>query len=175
MIKKVLLAAALCITAAIGVEAQKFEVTASYGAYTQMDAMGMKDGWDNVNTAWGAINLGSYFRLTQNIWIGSSYTLSSATTKDSPEHSSIVYHAIMMNGRYHYYSNDIVSLYGKLGLGVEISRMKPLVGDSYNKTYFAFQIVPVGAQVDIYKGLAMFAEAGFGAQGLLQLGFKYKF
>lgn len=174
MIKKVLLSAALCILAAIGVSAQKFEVMASYGAYTQMDAMGMKDGWRGVNTAWGAVNIGSNFRLTQNIWLGSSYTFSSTTTKESPEHSSIAYHAIMMNGRYHYYSNNIVSLYGKLGLGVEISRMQPLVGDSYNKTYCAFQIVPVGAQVDIYKGLAMFAEAGFGAQGLFQFGFKYQ-
>lgn len=175
MIKKLFLATALCLASVIGVAAQKAEITASYGAYTQMDATDMKDGWHHVNTAWGALNLGANFRVTRNIWVGPSYTFSSTTTKGGPEHSSIAYHAIMMNGRYHYYRNSIVTLYAKLGLGVEISHMQPRHDDSYNKAYCAFQIVPVGAQVDINRAWAMYAEAGFGAQGLFQFGFKYKF
>ncbi len=175
MIKKVLLAVALCLSAVTGVSAQKAEISASYGAYTQMDATDMKDGWHHVNTAWGALNLGVNFRVTRNIWIGPSYTFSSTTTKGGPDHSSIAYHAIMMNGRYHYYRNSIVTLYAKFGLGVEISHMQPRHDDSYNKAYCAFQIVPVGAQVDLNRDWAMFAEAGFGAQGLFQFGFKYKF
>lgn len=175
MIKKLFLATALCLASVVGVAAQKAEITASYGAYTQMDATDMKDGWHHVNTAWGALNLGANFRVTRNIWVGPSYTFSSTTTKGGPEHSSIAYHAIMMNGRYHYYRNSIVTLYAKLGLGVEISHMQPRHDDSYNKAYCAFQIVPVGAQVDINRAWAMYAEAGFGAQGLFQFGFKYKF
>ena len=81
----------------------------------------------------------------------------------------------MFNGRYHYYSNSIVSLYAKLGLGVEFSYMQPRDRDNYTKTYCAFQIVPVGAQVNLNRDWAMYAEAGFGAQGLFQFGFKYRF
>ena len=155
MFKKVILALVLGAASLMGASAQKAEITASYGAYTQMDATDMKDGWKHVNTAWGALNVGLNFRVTPKIWIGPSYTFSSSTTKGGPEHSNVAYHAVMLNGRYHYYRNSIVSLYAKVGLGVEFSY--------------------VGAQVDLSRDWAMFAEAGFGAQGLFQFGFKYKF
>ena len=175
MIKKVLAALILGAASILGATAQKAEVSVSYGAYTQMDATDMKDGWHGVNTAWGSLNLGVNFRVTPKIWIGPSYTFSSTTTKGGPEHSNIAYHALMFNGRYHYYRNSIVTLYAKAGLGVEFSRMQPRMADSYTKAYCAFQIVPVGAQVDLNRSWAMYAEAGFGAQGLFQFGFKYKF
>lgn len=175
MIKKLLFAAALGIASVFTASAQKAEVTLSYGGYTQMDATNMHDGWHHVNTAWGALNLGVNFRVLPKFWLGPSYTFSSTTTKGGPAHSNIAYHALMINGRYHYYSNRIVSLYGKVGLGVEFSYMQPRGGDNYTKAYCAFQIVPIGAQVDLNRSWAMFAEAGFGAQGLFQFGFKYKF
>ena len=155
--------------------AQKSELTLPYGGYTQMDGSDMHDGWHHVNNAWGALNVGVNFRVLPKIWIGPSYTYSSTTTKGGPDHSKIGYHAIMLNGRYQYYSNSIVKLYGKLGLGCEISHMMPRHDDSYNKSYFAFQIVPIGAQVDLSRNWAMFGELGYGAQGLLQVGAKYKF
>ncbi|MDE6683838.1 MAG: porin family protein [Duncaniella sp.] len=175
MLKKLLLCTAIAAASATGAHAQSTEITASYGAYTQMDATNMHDGWHHVNTAWGALNVGANFKVNRNIWVGPSYTFSSTTTGGGPEHSSIAYHAIMMTGRYGYYRNSIVSLYAKAGLGVEISHMQPRGGDSYNKTYCAFQIVPIGAQVDLNRSWAMYAEAGFGAQGMFQFGFKYKF
>ena len=52
--------------------------------------------------------------------------------------------------------------------------MQPRGNDSYNKSYCAFQIVPVGAQVDLSRQWAMFAEAGYGAQGIFQFGFKLR-
>lgn len=163
-------AAAVCF----GANAQNAELTVSYGGYTQMDASDMHDDWDGVNTAWGAINAGVNFRVNNKIWIGPSYTFSSTTTKGGPHHSNIAYHAIMLNGRYHYYRNSIITLYAKLGIGAEISHMQPRGGDSYNKAYCAFQIVPVGASFDISRSVAMFGELGYGAQGLLQIGFKFK-
>ena len=175
MFKKVILALVLGAASLMGASAQKAEITASYGAYTQMDATDMKDGWKHVNTAWGALNVGLNFRVTPKIWIGPSYTFSSSTTKGGPEHSNVAYHAVMLNGRYHYYRNSIVSLYAKVGLGVGTPYLQPRHDDSYTKAYCAFQIVPVGAQVDLSRDWAMFAEAGFGAQGLFQFGFKYKF
>lgn len=178
MIKKLIAAAVIGIASvfsATSASAQKAEVTLSYGAYTQMDAMDMHDGWHHVNTAWGALNLGLNFKVADKIWIGPSYTFSSTTTKGGEGHSNIAYHAVMFNGRYHYYSNSIVSLYAKVGLGVEFSYMQPYENDNYTKTYCAFQIVPIGAQVDLNRNFAIFGEAGFGAQGLFQFGAKYKF
>ena len=178
MIKKLIAATFIGIASifsASTANAQKAEVTLSYGAYTQMDAMNMHDGWEGVNTAWGALNAGVNFKVADKIWIGPSYTFSSTTTEGGPKHSSIAYHAVMFNGRYHFYSNSIVSLYAKLGLGVEFSYMQPR--HSYNNTtaYCAFQIVHIVAQVDLNLNFALFAEAGFGAQGLFQFGAKFKF
>ena len=175
MIKKLLVAAVVGIASILSASAQKAEVSLAYGAYTQMDATNMHDGWHGVNTAWGALNLGVNFRINSKIWIGPSYTFSSTTTKGGEGHSNIAYHAVMFNGRYHYYANSIVSLYAKLGLGVEFSYMQPYHGDNYTKAYCAYQIVPIGAQVGLSRGWAMYAEAGFGAQGLFQFGFRYRF
>lgn len=161
--------------AVFAASAQKAELAVSYGAYTQMDATDMHDGWHHVNNAWGALNVGLNFRVLPKIWIGPSYTFSSTTTKGGPEHSNIAYHAIMLNGRYHYYKNSIVTMYAKLGIGVEFSYMQPRGGDNYTKSYCAFQIVPIGAQVDLNRNWAMFGELGFGAQGLLQVGAKLRF
>ncbi len=175
MIKKLFFAALLGLATAFGANAQKAELTLSYGAYTQMDAMDMHDGWDGVNTAWGALNVGMNFKVSDRIWIGPSYTFSSSTTKGGADHSKMAYHAIMFNGRYRYYRNSIVSLYAKAGLGVEISYMMPRHADNFSKAYCAFQLVPIGAQVDLNRNWAIYGEAGFGAQGLFQVGAKYKF
>ncbi|MDE5656771.1 MAG: porin family protein [Muribaculaceae bacterium] len=176
MLKKLLLcavvaAASLFTTAS----AQRTELSISYGGYTQMDATNMHDGWHHVNNAWGALNVGLNFNVARNIWIGPSYTFSSTTTKGGPEHSSIAYHAVMLNGRYHYYRNSIVTLYAKLGLGVEFSYMQPYDDDNYTKAYCAYQIVPLGAQVSLSNNVALFGELGFGAQGVAQVGFKFGF
>lgn len=173
MIKKILLASVVAIGGMFSANAQSTELTVSYGGYTQMDGSDMHDGWDHVNNAWGALNAGVNFRVNSKIWLGPSYTFSSTTTKGQ-HHSNIAYHAIMLNGRYHYYRNSIITLYAKLGLGVEISHMMPRGGDSYNKAYCAFQIVPVGATFDINRNIAMFGELGYGAQGLVQVGFRFK-
>ena len=66
MIKKLIAATFIGIASifsASTANAQKAEVTLSYGAYTQMDAMNMHDGWEGVNTAWGALNAGVNFKL----------------------------------------------------------------------------------------------------------------
>lgn len=42
-----------------------------------------------------------------------------------------------------------------------------------NKAYFAMQASPLGAEVNITRGLSMYGELGFGAQGLLQVGLRY--
>ena len=77
----------------------------------------------------------------------------------------------MLNGRYNYYRNSIVTVYGKVGIGSVITH-ETFKDESNNKGYFAFQITPVGAQVGLSDLFTIFGEAGFGAQGLIQVGLK---
>lgn len=171
--KKFLLALVAIVGMSLGANAQRAEIQIGYGGYTQMDATDCHDGWHHVNTAWGAITGAVNFKINNKVAIGPSYTFSSTTTKGGPEHSSIAYHAIMLNGRYNYYRNSFVTLYAHLGLGCEISHMMPKHDDSYNKAYFAYQISPLGANFAIANNVSMFCELGFGAQGLLQAGFRF--
>lgn len=78
----------------------------------------------------------------------------------------------MLNGRYDYYRNSIVTMYAHLGVGAVISHMQPYEDDSYNKGYFGYQVSPVGAEVGLSNAFAIYGELGFGVQGLLQVGFK---
>ena len=81
------------------------------------------------------------------------------------------YHVIMFNGRYDYWRNSIVTLYAHGALGVDITHITWDGGDhSKNKSYFAFQASPIGAEVGLSRSAAMFGEFGFGAQGLIQVG-----
>ena len=170
--KKYLLTLIVAAAATFAAGAVSPTVYASYGGYTQMDATNCHDGWSGVNNAWGALNVGVDFNLTRNLSVGPSYTFSSTTT-EGKHHSNIAYHAIMLNAKYNYYSNSIVTLYGHLGLGGIVSHMQPRGGDAYNKGYFGYQISPVGAKVGIGKGFDMFGELGFGSLGLVQVGFRY--
>ena len=147
------------------------EIQLSYGGYTQMDATDMHGGYGNVNNAWGSLTAGVYLPVAPKIDAGVSYTFSSSSFKGTD--SDLYYHVVMVNGRYQYYKNSIVKLYAKLGVGVDITHF---AADGIgNKSYFAYQITPVGAKVDLSKGFGIFGELGFGAQGLLQVGVIYKF
>lgn len=173
--KKLLLALAAVAAFSISASAQKAEIQLNYGGFTQMDAMDMHDGWPGVNNAWGAVTAGVNLRVAPNLWIGPSYTFSSCSTKGGDAASHIAYHVIMLNARYEYWRNSIVKLYAHAGLGADISYMQPKYGDNYSKGYFAFQVSPLGAQVDLSRSAAIFGEIGFGAQGLAQVGFRFGF
>ena len=175
--KKLLLSLFLLLGLAAGASAQNVELQVGYGGYTQMDCMDMHDHWDDVNTAWGALTAGVNFRVAPKFWIGPSYTFSSTSTSGKYA-SHIAYHVIMLNARYEYFRRGIVDLYAHVGLGADISYMQPndhWDRDNYSKGYFAFQITPIGANINFNRNAAFFAELGFGAQGLAQLGFRFKF
>lgn len=170
--KRFLLTIAAAAAIATGVNARDPQLYVSYGGYTQMDATDCHDGWHGVNNAWGALNAGVDFPIVAGMRIGPSYTFSSCTTKGE-HHSSIAYHAILLNLKYDYYRTSIFKLYAHGGVGAVISHMMPHGRDAYNKSYFAYQIVPVGAEVGISRAASIFGELGFGAQGLLQVGVKF--
>ena len=168
--KKVLLTLSLIIALAFGASAQRAQLQIGYGGYTMMDCCDMHDG-GSVNTAWGALTAGVNFKVAKNFSVGASYTFSSSDYKHYDD-SNIYYHVIMLNGRYDYYRNRVVTLYGHVGIGVDISHMT--AGDySKNKAYFAMQASPLGAEVGLSRVCSMFGELGFGAQGLLQVGVRF--
>lgn len=173
--KKLLLAMLAVAALVIPASAQKVNLYASYGGYTQMDATNMHDSWGNVQTAWGAVNVGVDFNIGSRFRLGPSYTFSSTTAGSGAYASDIYYHVIMLNAKYDYYRTGILALYAHLGFGVDISHMCPRGADTYNKGYFAFQAVPIGARVQLGSGFNFFGELGFGAQGLAQFGFSYDF
>lgn len=151
------------------------DVYVSYGGYTQMDAMDCSDGVQGLKTGWGTLNAGVDFPVIGNFTLGPSYTFSSQSTNGGSHASHAYYHVIMLNGKYNYYRNGIFSLYGHVGLGGMISHLSPKHDDSYNRGYFAFQVSPVGANVKLTNNFNAFAELGFGAQGIAQVGFKMNF
>lgn len=173
--KRLLLILAIALGLATSANAQRAELQLSYGGLTQMDCTDMHDGWHGVNNAWGAVTAGLNFRVIPKLWIGPSYTLSTCSTKGGPNASHIAYHVIMLNGRYEYYSKGFLKLYAHVGLGADISYMQPKGGDNYSRGYFAFQVSPIGAQFNLSRSVGMFGELGFGAQGLLQVGFRFGF
>lgn len=168
--KKFIIALIAVLGMAATSNAQGVELQASYGGYTQMDATDMHDG-GSVNTAWGAVTAGVWFNVAPKFKLGATYSFSSSDFKHSD--TNIYYHVIMLNGSYYYWRNSIVKLYGHLGIGVDISH---IANDEFkeNKGYFAFQISPLGAEVGLSRQVAMFGELGFGAQGLLQVGFRFR-
>lgn len=168
--KKFVLIFAALIGFAVSASAQ-VSVYASYGGYTQMDACNNHDGWDKVHTAWGALNTGVDFKVARGVKIGPSYTFSSTETDGGSNASHIAYHAVLFNVKVDYYRSGLWTLYGHGGLGVVISHMQPKWSDTYNKTYFAGQISPLGVRASLTNKFDLFAEAGFGAQGIVQLGF----
>ncbi len=168
--KKILFTLAAIVALALGASAQRAQLQIGYGGYTMMDACDMHDG-GSVNTAWGALTAGVNFKVAPKFSLGATYTFSSSSYKHTDD-TNIYYHVVMLNGRYDYYRNSIVTMYGKLGIGVDISHM--CWGDySHNKAYFAMQAVPVGAEVGLSRVTSIFGELGFGAQGLLQVGFRF--
>lgn len=162
--KKFLLGVIAAVCVAFGASAQRTELQIGYGGYTQMDATDMHNG-GKVKNAWGALTAGVNFKLAPKFWFGPSYSFSSSSSK-------VFYHVFMLNGRYEYFRNSIVKLYGHMGLGVDVSHIS-FGGFKDNKGYFAYQFSPIGAQADIARGISLFGELGFGAQGLLQVGVRF--
>lgn len=154
---------------ALGASAQRTQLHIGYGGYTQMDCTDMHDG-GSINNAWGALTAGVNFRVAPSFDLGLTYTFSSASYKHIDD-ANAYYHVIMLNGKYDYWRNSIVRLYAHAAAGVDITHIT--VNDwSENKAYFAFQVSPIGAEVGLSRVASMFGELGFGAQGLLQVGFR---
>ena len=168
--KKFIIALVAVVAAAVSASAQSTEIQVGYGGYTQMDATGMHGDLGKVKTAWGALNAGVNFRIAPNVWVGPSYSFSSTSAKHADV--DVYYHVIMLNLRYVYYRTSIFSMYAHAGLGVDITHYSTY--DSRNKGYLAFQASPLCFDAGVASGVSLFGELGFGAQGLVNVGVRFK-
>jgi len=167
--KKFLLVICAVIGIAVSASAQKAQLQIGYGGYTQMDCSNMHP-WGDVNNAWGALTAAVNFNVAPKFMIGASYTFSSAGYKHHD--GNAFYHVLMLNARYDYWRNSIVKLYAHGALGACITHAA-YDDESKDKGYVAFQVSPLGAEVSLTRSSAIFGELGYGAQGLVQVGFRF--
>ncbi|MCH5347322.1 MAG: outer membrane beta-barrel protein [Muribaculaceae bacterium] len=184
--KKILILAAL-FTAAVATHAapRGTEIGVSYGAFPAMQSIGAYNGnWDGINP-WGAVNITIDHTFAPRLKLGLSYTLSSASTANATTLTpagrataaggDITWHALMVNARYDWLSRPRWRMYSTAAAGVLVSYYSPGWRDSYNNTRLGFQVSPVGFEVDLAPAVGLFAEAGYGVQGILQAGLRIGF
>lgn len=175
--KKIVTTILVMLSVVLGSQSAKaVDLAFSYGGFTAMDAMGYyKDDWSHVNNAWGSVTASLYFPVVKDFSLGASYSFSSADTKGGKNASHLYYHTILMNAKYNYFRARKVTLYGHLGLGVEITNFDPKFADNYTKAYFGWQVSPLGVRGQLTKNFALFGEFGFGCQGIIQAGVNFTF
>lgn len=176
-LKTIAAAALLAICTAPTVTARDTEVGFSYGAMPAMKNIdAYNGGWDGISP-WGAVSMTIDHRFASRLKAGLSYTLSTAST----DHTGVIgggditWHALMVNARYDWMEKGRWRLYSHAGAGVLITYFSPSWRDSYNTTRFAFQASPLGAEFDIAPSFGLFAEAGYGIEGIVQAGFRIGF
>lgn len=166
-------AAALTATA----HADDTQVSISYGALPAMRFLSQYDDhWTNMNP-WGDVVLSIDHRFAPRLRCGMSYTISSASSDNANRlrQGSIVWHSLLAHARYDYFAKGRLSVFGAAGVGVLIAYMQPSWEDNYNRTYFAFQFSPVGVGYTVLSNFELFAEAGFGVQGIVRGGVRVDF
>lgn len=84
--------------------------------------------------------------------------------------------SICLNYRFTYYSKGIISMYTSIYFGVAIKQIeKKLLFASEKGTYWITALQITGFGIEAGKKHAFIAELGFGCQGLVKIGYRYKF
>ncbi|MCM1292258.1 MAG: hypothetical protein NC111_03660 [Bacteroides sp.] len=175
--KKILFSILLAVFAIGQLSARDTEVSVSYGAMPAMKSLGVyHNHWDGLDN-WGAINATIDHKFAPGLWIGLSYTYSSADSDHAWDgrYGKVTWHGLMANVRYEWLHRGPVTMYSHVGIGALVEYYSPSWEDSYNRTNMAFQISPVGLQIDIIPQLGVFAEAGYGVQGIIKAGLRFGF
>ena len=176
-----LLAAVALLSAPLCVQAQRSEITVSYGyapTSNWSDSFSaIKDLVSDAKTdisGWGAVTVGYNLRLLGPLSIGAQVVCSTNEQKIKGTNTEIRnrYWAVMPNVKWTWLNLKIVSLYSRAAVGAVFSEAES-GGESEHATRFAYQVSPVG--VTVGGRLAAYAEAGVGASGSLLVGLCYSF
>lgn len=175
--KKLLLLLAIFSLSTATISARDTEVSVSYGAMPAMQSLPIyHNHWHSLDN-WGAINASIDHKFAPDLWLGLSYTYSSSSSSHARDdrYGKVTYHGLMANLRYHWFNRGPVSLYSHVGIGALVQYYSPSWEDSYNHTNMAFQVSPVGIQLDAAPNIGAFAEAGYGTQGIIKVGLRIGF
>lgn len=175
--KKIIMTAVLAVMAAGQIAARDTEVSVSYGAMPAMSSLGAyHNHWDGLDY-WGAVNATIDHKFGPGVWIGLSYTYSSADSNHAWDgrYGQVTWHGLMVNVRYEWFTRGPLTLYSHVGVGALVEYYSPSWEDSYNRTNMAFQVSPVGLQADLTRNIGVFAEAGYGVQGIIKAGVRIGF
>ena len=176
-----LLAAVALLSAPLCVQAQRSEITVSYGyapTSNWSDSFSaIKDLVSDAKTdisGWGAVTVGYNLRLLGPLSIGAQVVCSTNEQKIKGTNTEIRnrYWAVMPNVKWTWLNLKIVSLYSRAAVGAVFSKAES-GGESEHATRFAYQVSPVG--VTVGGRLAAYAEAGIGTMGSLVAGLRFRF
>lgn len=127
----------------------------------------------------GSMNLGYTYRLTPSITVGGLFGYSGNSGSIEGTASKVVtnYYSLMPQMKLEWYRKKAWTLYSRLALGVVIANATHQTGtaidNSITAATFTFQVSPIG--VELGRTIAAFAEAGFGATGVLTIGVRTRF
>ncbi len=158
--------------------ARDTEVSVSYGAAPAMTQISdYRDHWHGMDNCWGAVNFTIDHRFAPNLWIGLNYTLSTADSDAASDgrYGSVTWHGLLANVRYEWLSRPGWRLYSHVGVGALVQYYSPSWRDSYNRTLVGFQVSPIGIEADLGKHVGVFAELGYGVQGIGKAGIRVGF
>ncbi|MBP3738066.1 MAG: hypothetical protein J6I72_03320 [Muribaculaceae bacterium] len=175
--KKFFICLVTALVASLNLSAQnewKNEISISYGpgTFTDLSSSYLKGIFSGKQTNYiGAFGVEYFHRPKTALGVGLVGTFSTCKWNDSDK-ARTKYLSIMPAVKYNWLQRDHFSMYSKAAIGVLIGID---TGDNTDKTKvsFGWQASLVGAEFGgAFRG---FAELGFGEQGLLVAGLRYKF
>ena len=176
--KKILLMVVAAMMAAVSVNAQgewKNEVSIAYGAGSSTDLIssiykGMFTG-KQLNY-WGPVSLEYFYRPSEKLGIGVIGTISGCKWDEGKGDPKSTFYSVLPAIKYNWKVREHVSMYSKLGLGLTIASDSD-AREKNSSTIFNFQASFFG--IEFGSAFRGFAELGFGEQGVILAGLRYKF
>ena len=175
--KKLLLFSVFALAAIFNIHAQnewKHEIGVSYGvgAFTDINSSYIDGIFTGKQTKYiGAFGAEYFYRPKSALGVGIVGTFGTCKWAGSDK-ARTKYFSIMPAVKYNWMNREHISLYSKVALGVLIG-MENIDSQDKTKAAFAWQASVMGAEFgSAFRG---FLELGFGEQGLLVAGLRYKF
>ncbi len=172
-----ILMAVVAMMAITNVNAQDYkknEISLGFGGGANTDIMS-----SFINTVftgkqidyWGAVSLEYMYRPSENLGVGAVAVVSGCKWEDDNKDAKTTYITFMPAVKYNWLNKKHFSMYSKGAIGLTIAAHS-MKNDSKTKVGFNFQASALGLEFgSAFRG---FCEFGFGEQGIVVFGLRYK-
>lgn len=166
--------------AAVSINAQdewKNEISIAYGAGSNTDLIGSI--YKGVFTGkqlnyWGPASLEYFYRPSEKLGIGVIGVIGGCKWDEGKGDPKSTFYSVLPAIKYNWRVREHVSMYSKLGVGLTFGSDSGDVDKSKSSsTTFNFQASFFG--IEFGSAFRGFAELGFGEQGVILAGLRYKF